>query len=100
MVTVSGERPEPAPRVINFMHASAFVLGFSTIFIGFWSALGLIGYTVIDNAQYMREIGGAVLVFMGLHLLGVINLGFLDRQYSVNAGTGARAGYPRSLVMG
>jgi cytochrome c-type biogenesis protein len=100
MVTVSGERPEATPRVINFMHASAFVLGFSMIFVGFWSALGVIGYAVVDNAQYMREIGGAILVFMGLHLLGVINLGFLSREYTLNAKESPNPGYARSLLLG
>jgi cytochrome c-type biogenesis protein len=100
MLTVSGERPEPAPRVISFMHASAFVVGFSLIFIGFWSALGLVGYVVIDDAHYMREIGGAVLVFMGLHLLGVINLGFMNREYTVNIKESQHPGYGRSLALG
>jgi cytochrome c-type biogenesis protein len=100
MVTVSGERPESAPRLVNFTHASAFVMGFSLIFIGFWSLLGLVGYVVIDNAHYMREIGGAILVFMGLHLLGVINLGFMNREYTVSVKESANPGYGRSLVLG
>lgn len=100
MVTVSGERPEPAPRVVNLMHASAFVAGFSLIFITFWSALGLVGYIVIDNAHYMREIGGAILIFMGLHLLGVINLGFMNREYTVNTKESPNPGYGRSLLLG
>src|SRR3990170_2950653 len=100
MVTVSGERPEAAPRALTFKHAVAFVAGFSMIFIGFWSVLGMIGYVVIDNAHYMREIGGAVLVFMGLHLLGVINLGFMNREYTVNHRESPNPGYVRSLALG
>src|SRR3990172_6098849 len=53
-----------------------------------------------NPSRYMRELGGAVLIFMGLHLLGVINIGFLNREYSVDQGRGGRAGYPRSLLMG
>jgi cytochrome c-type biogenesis protein len=100
MVTVSGERPEPAPRMMNLTHAAAFVLGFSVIFIGFWSALGLVGYAVIDNARYLREIGGAILIFMGLHLLGVINLGFMNREYTVSTTESPRPGYLRSALLG
>jgi cytochrome c-type biogenesis protein len=100
MVTVSGERPEAAPRMMSLTHAAAFVLGFSFIFIAFWSALGLVGYAVIDNARYMREIGGAILVFMGLHLLGVINLGFMNREYTVNHRESPNPGYVRSLLLG
>jgi cytochrome c-type biogenesis protein len=80
----------------------AFVAGFSIIFVGFWASLGLVGFVALDNARYLREIGGAVLIFMGLHLLGIINIGFLNRDYAVShtAGNGSRPGYPRSLIIG
>jgi cytochrome c-type biogenesis protein len=78
------------------------VLGFSVIFIGFWMSIGLLGFFALDYARYMREIGGAVLIFMGLHLLGLINIGFLNREYVVShtAGNGSHPGYPRSLLIG
>jgi len=100
MVTASGARPGNPSRFISLLHAAAFVAGFSLIFIGFWSSIGLVGFLFLDNARYMRELGGAVLIFMGLHLLGVINIGFLNREYSVDQGRGGRVGYPRSLLMG
>jgi cytochrome c-type biogenesis protein len=39
---------------------------------------------------------------MGLHLLGIINIGFLNRDYAVShdAGRDGRPGYPRSLIIG
>ena len=100
MVTVSGARPGNPSRFISLLHAAAFVAGFSLIFIGFWSSIGLVGFLFLDNARYMRELGGAVLIFMGLHLLGVINIGFLNREYSVGPGRNEKTGYPRSLLMG
>jgi len=103
MVTVSAERPGPPSRLISFLHAAAFVAGFSFVFITFWTSIGLVGFLFLDNARYMRELGGAVLIFMGLHLLGVINIGFLSQQYNVGPGRssgGGGPGYPRSLVMG
>ena len=102
MVTVSAERPGPPSRMISFLHAAAFVAGFSFVFITFWTSIGLVGFLFLDNARYMRELGGAVLIFMGLHLLGVINIGFLSQQYNVGPGrsNGGGPGYPRSLLMG
>lgn len=102
MVTVSAERPGPPSRLISFLHAASFVAGFSLVFITFWTSIGLIGFLFMDNARYMRELGGAVLIFMGLHLLGIINIGFLNQQYNVGPGrsSGGGPGYPRSLVMG
>lgn len=100
MVSVSAENPGRSQRLVSLLHAASFVTGFSIIFVGFWTSIGLIGFLALDNARYMREIGGAILIFMGLHLLGVINIGFLNREYSVGAGSGGKTGYPRSLVMG
>ncbi len=100
MVTVSAESPTSANRRTCFLHAASFVTGFSLVFVVFWTSIGLIGFLLLDNARYLREMGGAILVFMGLHLLGVINIGFLNREYSVSQAPAARTGYPRSLVMG
>ncbi len=100
MVTVSGERTRAAPRMITFFHAIAFVLGFSIIFVAFWAAIGSLGYLFFDNARYLRTAAGAVLIFMGLHLLGVINLGFLNRDYVVTAKTPKNPGYGRSFLLG
>jgi cytochrome c-type biogenesis protein len=100
MVTVSGENPRAAPRMITFVHATAFVAGFSMVFVGFWAAIGSFGYLVLDNARYMQITAGAVLIFMGMHLLGVINLPFMNREYVVSGKEPVKPGYSRSLLMG
>lgn len=100
MVTVSGESPGPSRRLICFLHATSFVAGFSLVFVVFWGSIGLIGFTLLDNARYLRVAGGAILIFMGMHLLGVINIGFMNREYTVGSGWGSKVGYPRSAAMG
>ncbi|MEK7247609.1 MAG: cytochrome c biogenesis protein CcdA [Chloroflexota bacterium] len=102
MVSVSAETNGQSRRFASVTHAAVFVAGFSIIFIGFWTSIGLVGFLALDNARYIRELGGAVLIFMGLHLLGVINIGFLNREYVVSesGGLNRRPGYPRSLVIG
>lgn len=100
MVTVSAERPGRSSRAICFFHAAAFVAGFSIVFVVFWTSIGLIGFLFLDNARYLRELGGAILIFMGLHVLGVINIGFMNQEYTVQGGWGGKVGYPRSLTMG
>jgi cytochrome c-type biogenesis protein len=65
--------------------------------------VGLVGFLAINNARFIREISGAILIFMGLHLLGIINIGILNREYTMGSGridTTARPAYPRSLLMG
>lgn len=100
MVSVSAETTGPSHRLVSVLHAAAFVAGFSLVFVAFWASFGLIGFLALDNARYLREVGGAILVFMGLHLLGIINLGFLNREYTIGQDYKGRPGYPRSLIMG
>jgi cytochrome c-type biogenesis protein len=100
MVSVSAEGPRRRGRPRTVLHAASFVAGFSIIFVAFWTSIGLLGFLVLDNAGYIREAGGAVLIFMGLHLLGLINVGFLNQQYSVSQETRQGPGYLRSLLMG
>jgi cytochrome c-type biogenesis protein len=79
MVAVSPDR-SAASRRAAFFHALAFVAGFSVVFIALWGSVGLIGYLFRDYIGLMREFGGAILVFMGLHVAGVISISALYRE--------------------
>ncbi len=100
MVTISARERGPSVRLVSFLHGVAFVAGFSLVFVAFWTAVGLVSFVVLDNARYLRYAAGAVLVFMGLHLLGIINVGILNRPHGFRAGAGSKESYARSLVMG
>jgi cytochrome c-type biogenesis protein len=99
MVNVSSPRPGVRERASTLLHAATFVGGFSVVFIAFWTSIGALGFFAIENARYMREAAGAVLIFMGLHLIGVINIPFMERQYNLNL-EAKRPGYPRSFLLG
>jgi cytochrome c-type biogenesis protein len=107
-----GAAPEGLPnrRRIALTQSLAFVLGFSAVFISLWASVGLIGYALRDQAWILRQVGGAVLVFMGLHVAGVINIAALWRDVRVPvgalAGTGefgappAAPSHVRSVLLG
>lgn len=98
-VTVIG-RASAHRRLTPAFHAVLFVLGFTLVFVAFWASLGLIGYALRDNAQYLRQAGGAVLIFMGFHLAGVINLGFLNQEHVLHGRLKAQSGMLRSFFLG
>src|SRR5512142_226495 len=77
-----GTVPEQAAarRRTALYQALAFVLGFSAVFISLWASVGLIGYVFRDYAGFLRQLGGGLLVFMGLHVAGVINVTALYRE--------------------
>lgn len=76
--------PEPAapgdrfpPRAVR--RTAAFVLGFGIMFVLMGTAAGGVGRLL---TQYLREIniiGGALVVFFGLHMLGLFHVPFLMR---------------------
>ena len=70
---VGGRRPA-------FLHGLAFVLGFALVFVAFWASIGAIGYVLADNRRVLNMVGGALLVFLGLQVAGVINVRALWRD--------------------
>ncbi len=77
---------QTARRRVALAHALSFVLGFSTVFVAVWASVGLIGYVFRDFVPILRQVGGAVLVFMGLHVAGVINVAALYREVRLPVG--------------
>lgn len=77
-----GSTPADAPhrRRIALQQALAFVGGFTVVFVGLWASVGLVGYLFRDHVWLMREIGGGVLIVMGLHVARLIDIPFLWRQ--------------------
>jgi len=84
MGTTSPE--EPHARRMAFNHAIAYVVGFTFVFVSLWASIGLIGYFLRDYVGYMRILGGAIIILMGLHVAGVIRISILYRQMAVPTG--------------
>ncbi|HYM84156.1 MAG TPA: cytochrome c biogenesis protein CcdA [Candidatus Dormibacteraeota bacterium] len=76
MLGAAGE----ADRRRAFLHGLAFVAGFSVVFVAFWASIGAVGYVLADNKKYLAQLGGALLIFLGLHTAGVINIPVLWRD--------------------
>jgi cytochrome c-type biogenesis protein len=76
----------PTARRVAFHQALAFVLGFTVVFVALWASVGLVGYLLRDYVGILRQVGGAVLIVMGLHVAGVIRISALYRQVTVPTG--------------
>ena len=103
----------PKARGVAFHHSLAFVLGFTIVFVGLWASIGLVGYFLNDYLGILRQVGGAIIIVMGLHVAGLIRISALYRQVTVPTGrlvgvSAARGGtvtklapnYGRSTLMG
>jgi cytochrome c-type biogenesis protein len=60
------------------LHGLSFVLGFSLVFVAFYAAIGALG-AFIDR-RVLNMVGGALLVFLGLQVAGIINVRALWRD--------------------
>lgn len=89
--------PQARGRVLS--HATAFVLGFSVI----WVALGLgasaLGQFFAGNRVLLSRFGGALVILMGLALLGVLKIPFLMREARMQLARKPQ-GYLGSFVVG
>lgn len=62
-------------------HAIAFVLGFGAIFTLLGATVYVAGGPLLDNLPLIRQIGGIVLIVLGLNLMGVIRIPVLNRTF-------------------
>jgi cytochrome c-type biogenesis protein len=103
-------------RMIAFRQSLAFVVGFSVVFIALWASVGLVGYVLRDQVGLLRLVGGSIIVFLGLHVAGLINVPTLYRDVRLPVGPFGggmmagptplaaapyqRPGYARSALLG
>jgi cytochrome c-type biogenesis protein len=78
--------------------ASAFVLGFTLVFVPLGASATYLGSFLSDYQRELARIGGAVIILMGLVFMGVIKVPWLYRETRFHPTPGAGAG--GSLVLG
>lgn len=84
-----------------FLNSFFFVLGFSVVF----AALGVLLNTILDSVAYdvqawLARIGGIIIIFFGLYLVGLIRIPFLEREYKFNVRTKITSRYAVSFLFG
>lgn len=82
------------------LHAVFFVLGFSSVFVALGASVGLVGSLVYDSLPFIRQIGGVILVLLGLHLLGVFRVAGLYRTIQFPIDLQRRVGFLASYLVG
>ncbi len=100
VAVASGPPAAPARAPSPFLHSLAFVSGFSFVFVSFGISIGILGYFLRDNQDYILKASGTLLIIMGLHLAGVITIPFLDQERRLDMGRGTRIAYTRSFLVG
>ena len=63
------------------VNALLFIGGFSAVFVAFGATASFIGQVFMTYQDYIRQIGGVLIVIFGLYLLGVLNIRFLKMEH-------------------
>ena len=63
---------------INLTPIILFTIGFSVVFIIFGAASTFLGQVLLQNSYELRIAAGLVIVVLSLHIIGVINIKFLN----------------------
>lgn len=62
------------------VNAALFVAGFSLIFLLLGASATLLGQLLLRYQMWISRVGGVLIVLFGLHLLGVLRVGWLLRE--------------------
>ncbi|MEK6983994.1 MAG: cytochrome c biogenesis protein CcdA [Nanoarchaeota archaeon] len=88
-------------RLKIFLNSVAFVLGFSVIF----ALLGVLLSTILESVSYnvqtwLSRIGGVIIILFALYILGLIKIGFLEREHKIAVKKRFSITYITSFVFG
>jgi cytochrome c-type biogenesis protein len=91
----------PPERKTVFLHSVLFVLGFSTVF----AALGVLLNTILESVAYdaqiwLGRVGGVIIIFFGLYLVGLLKLSFLQQEHKLKINTAKHSRYVSSFLFG
>ena len=65
---------------INLFPIILFTVGFSLVFITFGAASTFLGQIFLENSYELRIAAGLVIIILSLHIIGIINLKFLNYE--------------------
>jgi cytochrome c-type biogenesis protein len=84
-----------------FLNSFFFVLGFSVVFALLGVLLNSILIHVAPAVQlWLSRIGGLIIIFFGLTLLGLIKIPLLDREFKMGVSTTFKSRYVTSFLFG
>ena len=70
-------------KSVNLFPIILFTVGFSIVFIFFGAASTLLGQVLLQNSYELRIVAGVIIVILSLHIIGIINIKFLNYEKRV-----------------
>ena len=70
-------------KSVNLFPIILFTVGFSIVFIFFGAASTLLGQVLLQNSYELRIIAGVIIIILSLHIIGIVNIKFLNYEKRV-----------------
>ncbi|GAB4388496.1 MAG: cytochrome c biogenesis protein CcdA [Thermodesulfovibrionales bacterium] len=86
-------------RVLTITNSLVFILGFSAVFLALGASSSLIGQWLFHYQEWIRIIGGILVIIFGVFIAGFIRMDFLMRERKFHL-KGKPAGYVGTFVIG
>ena len=67
-------------KKVNIIPTILFTVGFSIVFIIFGAASTFLGQFLLQNSFELRILAGVIIIIFSLHIMGIINLKFLNYE--------------------
>ena len=85
-------------KTVNIIPIILFTLGFSLVFISFGATASFLGSVILNNSYELRIASGIIIIIFSLHILGIININFLN--YEKRVYTEKKSGLFSSILVG
>lgn len=88
-------------KSIILLNSMMFILGFSTVFVVILgSSAQLFGTLFLEYQDVIRKVGGAVIVLLGVHIIGLINIPILQMDKRLHFFRDKPTGFFGSFLVG
>lgn len=86
-------------RFLTITNSLAFICGFSLIFVALGASSSAVGQFFFKYQDWIRIVGGVLVIFFGLFVSGIVKIDFLTRERKIHV-SGKPAGYIGSFLVG
>jgi cytochrome c-type biogenesis protein len=86
-------------RFLTITNSLAFICGFSVIFVALGASSSAVGQFFFNYQDWIRIVGGVLVIFFGLFVSGIVKMDFLTRERKYHV-SGKPAGYIGSFLVG
>lgn len=86
-------------RFLTITNSLAFIFGFSVVFMALGASSSAIGGFLFKYQNWIRIIGGILVIFFGLFVAGFLKIDFLSREKKMHL-SGKPAGYVGTFIIG